>query len=135
MPIDTHGDVYAVESVWKAFSDMETVGGIVESLDFESWKRDALRAAVFSEVDTAPADLCVGTVHTSKGLERPTVLLFNAANGYIQQQYYENDDRRAEEHRIAYVGATRASRQLYVVDGFFDGPQYKPLTEALEAIQ
>jgi len=126
--LESHGDVYSVESVWKAFSDKETVGGIVETLDYDSYERTALRNAAQTDCDAD--DLHVGTIHAAKGLERPCVLLFNSLNGYIEQQYNEDMDTRAEEHRIAYVGATRASKRLYVVDGFFNGPKMPPLEKA-----
>ncbi|MFC7044638.1 UvrD-helicase domain-containing protein [Halobacteriaceae archaeon GCM10025711] len=128
--LDRHGDAYTIESVWKAFTDVNTVGQIVAKLDFESWKRDALRAAANRPAGNSPDELAVGTIHAAKGLERPAVLLFNSYNSHIETQYHENMDIQKEEHRVAYVGATRASKRLLIVNGFFDGPRMTPLERA-----
>ena len=44
---------------------------------------------------------------------------------------YRSGETRAEEHRIYYVGATRASESLHVVDGFFDGPRVPIFADGL----
>lgn len=128
--LDGHGDVYSVESVWSAFRDQDTIGGIVETLDYKDYERSALRTAAANAGGNDPVDLSVGTIHAAKGLERPAVLLFNSFNGHIDDQYNKNMDVRAEEHRIAYVGVSRAEKRLSVVDDFFSGPEMKPLRRA-----
>jgi len=44
---------------------------------------------------------------------------------------YQNGEMRAEEHRIYYVGATRAAESLHVVNGFFGGPRVPIFTDGL----
>ena len=54
------------------------------------------------------------TLHGSKGLEFPAVILYGAEQGKIplENEYYETDFE--EERRLLYVGMTRAREQLTV---------------------
>ena len=63
----------------------------------------------------APEAVRVDTVHASKGLEAPAVLLHT---GYLSGLVtgLANPERMAEERRVYFVGATRASHALILFD-------------------
>jgi len=113
-----------VVSVFEAFSDAVDV---VSHLDLPEWKRDALKAALDSPADITTDDVKIGTIHTAKGLEAPSVYLFEQSSERINEQYERDDDAAAEEHRVWYVGVTRASEELTIVDGFLNGPTAPPV--------
>jgi len=100
---------------------------VVEALDLADWKRDALTAALESPDSLTTDDVKIGTIHTAKGLEASNVYLFAEATGRITEQYERDADAAAEEHRVWYVGVTRAADELTIVDGFFNGPTAPPV--------
>lgn len=95
---------------------------IVDVLDLTDYQKDMLRGALESNASPYPERIQVGTIHEAKGLQAPCVFLFTETTQNIMERY-RSGETRAEEHRIYYVGGTRASESLYVVDGFFDGPR------------
>lgn len=110
-----------------AFEDLEGTLEIVEHLQMESWKQDVLRNAIDAPASLSASQVKVGTVHTSKGLEAASVYLFTTSSKRTVRQYSRDPDRAAEEHRVYYVGATRASSELNLVAEYFDGPTAPPI--------
>jgi len=113
--------------VREVFTEFDTPGQIVPALDISDWKADALRAALESPDNLTTDDVKIGTIHTAKGLEASSVYLFAEATSRINEQYERDDDAAAEEHRVWYVGVTRAADELTIVDGFFNGPTAPPI--------
>jgi DNA helicase-2/ATP-dependent DNA helicase PcrA len=113
--------VYYPEQLRAAFPN-RTPGEIVSVLDLPEYQCDMLRGALETDAAPYPERVQVGTIHEAKGLQAPCVMLFSETTGNIIDRY-ETGETRAEEHRIYYVGATRASQTLSVLNGFFSGPR------------
>jgi len=93
---------------------------LLNVLELKDWQKDLIRRAYKIGGETAPKDVRVGTIHSSKGLEAETVILSPAYTQKMLERY--NNGQKDEEKRVFYVGASRASRRLIVLRDFFDGP-------------
>jgi DNA helicase-2/ATP-dependent DNA helicase PcrA len=59
--------------------------------------------------------LTLSTIHSAKGLEWECVFLIGLIDGILPVSFsLEDDSRIEEEHRLFYVGLTRAKSQLYL---------------------
>ena len=126
---DPLGDVYPVEQLGSAFADCENVEEVARLLELPAWKTDVLAAAASSVSETSAARVRVGTIHSAKGLEAPCVVLFDAYTPRLSEMY-DSGENTAEEHRLYYVGVTRASKSLIVARDYFTGPT-TPILEEL----
>jgi len=121
------GQTVPADPVDAVLSRYDDVGAIVEDLDLPDWQNDAIAAAVDAPADLSPADVKIGTIHTAKGLEASAVYLFAEATSRIVENYERDDSAAAEEHRVWYVGTTRAAQELTLVDNYFNGPTAPPV--------
>ncbi len=60
--------------------------------------------------------ITLSTLHAAKGLEFPVVFIIGVEEGMIPYGDEEDPEAVAEEHRLFYVGVTRAERRLYLVN-------------------
>jgi superfamily I DNA/RNA helicase len=121
------GGIIAATAVAPAFDDFDDALDIVDHLHIDAWKRDVLKNAIDAPASLTAGEVKVGTVHTSKGLEAPSVYLFTTSSKRTVRQYSRDADAAAEEHRVYYVGTTRASSELNLVSEYFDGPTAPPI--------
>lgn len=81
-------------------------------------------AALLSSADESAGDNVVSlmTLHAAKGLEFPVVFVVGLEEGLFPgNRAFDSEDELEEERRLAYVGMTRAMRQLFLT---FAGSRY-----------
>ena len=82
--------------------------------------------------------LTLSTIHSAKGLEWETVFLIGLVEGVLPVSFsLDNEDSIEEEHRLFYVGITRAKEQLYLsahYEGTFMGQsQFNQISRFLDS--
>jgi DNA helicase-2/ATP-dependent DNA helicase PcrA len=87
----------------------------------EEWRRHAERWG--TELASNPR-IRVGTIHSVKGMEADNVALLTTISRRVEQGRDDCQAQHDEECRIAYVGVTRARRNLYVIN---EGRHGKPV--------
>ncbi len=71
------------------------------------------------EADDPGNSVSLLTLHAAKGLEFPVVFMVGMEeNVFPHQRSMGSEDQIEEERRLAYVGITRAERQLYLTHAF-----------------
>ncbi|MGK2310554.1 DNA helicase PcrA [Cutibacterium sp. V970] len=126
--------------------DDETVVGEVDDLVLAG--DDSLPAfleqiALVADADQIPTEgdgvVTLMTLHTAKGLEFDTVFLTGFEDGlFPHEQSLADPAQLQEERRLAYVGITRARKQLFisraVVRTMWGSPRYNPVSRFVEEI-
>ncbi|MDF7637038.1 DNA helicase PcrA [Leuconostocaceae bacterium ESL0958] len=78
--------------------------------------------ALMADLDNVGEDdgqVTLMTLHAAKGLEFKTVFLIGLEEGLFPLgRAAQDEDQLEEERRLAYVGITRAERQLYLTNAF-----------------
>ncbi|UUX93725.1 3'-5' exonuclease [Methanoplanus endosymbiosus] len=92
---------------------------LYEKLNLRPWLVNQIRKGVEAERQRGfsinPNQIKIDTIHQSKGLEAPVVFLHTGHSRERIQQLI-NPERMAEERRVYFVGATRASHKLIYLD-------------------
>lgn len=104
-----------IENIYELVSNLKTYQQENEEATLSGFLEEV---ALMTDLDNynAQADAVVlMTIHSAKGLEFPVVFLPGMEEGIFPglQSMYSNDDIE-EERRLAYVGITRAKRNLYI---------------------
>ncbi|MFC6837231.1 UvrD-helicase domain-containing protein [Halomarina ordinaria] len=115
--------VFEYDVVRRAFPEptADLIGRFVE---LGPKSRTTLLNASSSPTTHVPTHLQLGTIHAVKGLEAPCVLLSDAYTKRLKRTYATDERFAAEEHRLYYVGSTRASESLYIVSGYGGAPMF-----------
>ena len=77
------------------------------------------------EILSENARVWVSTIHAAKGGEEDNVILCLDLGRTIKKSVKKSDEKNDEEHRVWYVGATRARNNLYKLKGKTKKNEYK----------
>ena len=94
--------------------------------------REDLGRGLLAAFDRGPnrpdrSAIVVDTIHAAKGRQAPAVVLHTGYQKTRAREYWQNPAAAAEENRVYYVGITRASEHLVILDGLRSGPSAPPL--------
>lgn len=108
-----------------------TMDSIVKKLALPEKHRYALHRVFKNKgkyhTQIEPADIRIDTIHASKGLESPAVILDTGVMRCRQMDPHIMGHVMEEERRVYYVGATRAKNSLVVMNAFFTGNAMSPV--------
>ena len=76
------------------------------------------------DLDAEPR-IQVSTIHAAKGGEEDSVILCLDLARMVKKSVKRSDDKHDEEHRVWYVGATRARNNLYMLKANNKNNEYK----------
>ena len=112
----------------KKLENMSVFYDSMEALLF-SWKLGVESDVKRSFSGTHPSEaVTLMTMHGSKGLEFPVVLLCGVQKGTVPLEHTGDSVDSQEERRLLYVGMTRAKSQLILTVSGEESPFLKPLT-------
>ncbi len=95
----------------KAFDEESGSAGLGDFLERIALVSDS------DQIESVGGRVALMTLHTSKGLEYPTVFITGMEEGLFPHARSQDDDREIEEERrLCYVGMTRARQVLYLTN-------------------
>lgn len=109
----------ALNDIFSAFGlpmAPSSVGVIINRMKIPAGYKERLNAAIHQKIEIDPSQIVIDTIHAAKGYESPAVIL---CADYLKDRmtdFYHDTKFQAEERRIFYVGCTRASKELCVIN-------------------
>ncbi|MGT2950700.1 ATP-dependent DNA helicase PcrA [Streptococcus cuniculi] len=104
-------------SVTKHFDEENEVEGESGLETLSRFLNDLALIADTDDGDRESSEVTLMTLHAAKGLEFPVVFLIGMEeNVFPLSRAAEDEDELEEERRLAYVGITRAEKQLYLTN-------------------
>ncbi|MCS6981218.1 MAG: ATP-dependent helicase [Flavobacteriales bacterium] len=96
-------------------TEAPTLEAFLDSFSLEPPRRGARRPRSGKENLQEPQEMLVlSTIHSAKGREWHTVYFMGLADGQLPHSRCQGPQELQEEHRLFYVGVTRAKRQLFL---------------------
>ncbi|MFC6179721.1 DNA helicase PcrA [Lactiplantibacillus daowaiensis] len=90
-----------------------------ESDKFVDFLADLALVSDVDNVEEEPQAVTLMTLHAAKGLEFPVVFMIGMEEGIFPlSRAMMDEDELEEERRLAYVGITRAEKQLYLTNAY-----------------
>jgi DNA helicase-2/ATP-dependent DNA helicase PcrA len=128
-----------IESAGRIENISELIGSAEQYDTLEGFLEAVALVSDADEIDPDASQVVLMTLHTAKGLEFPIVFLTGLEDGVFPHTRALNDpDELEEERRLAYVGITRAERQLYITNAFtrmlWGQTQYNPPSRFLKEL-
>jgi DNA helicase-2/ATP-dependent DNA helicase PcrA len=130
---------HTIESAGRIENISELVGSAERYETLEAFLEDVALVSDADEIDADASVVVLMTLHTAKGLEFPIVFLTGLEDGVFPHTRALSDpDELEEERRLAYVGITRAQKQLYLTNVFtrslWGQSQYNPPSRFLKEL-
>ena len=108
---------YAVDDLMDLFERPTNALDIAEHLLAKPKHRTALVRALARGGNIMPKNVIVDTIHASKGLESPAVIVHTGFSEKRRDECLRDGEKMAAERRTYYVALTRASEAVYVFTG------------------
>ncbi|MEI8061158.1 MAG: UvrD-helicase domain-containing protein [Candidatus Berkelbacteria bacterium] len=108
------------EARWENILELKSVASYTDTLGVEKPLESFLeKIALYQDSDDRDSDadvVTLMTLHSSKGLEFPTVFMIGMEEGLLPHARSIVDENEIEEERrLCYVGITRARKKLYLI--------------------
>ncbi len=130
---------HSIESAGRVENINELLGSAEQYETLEAFLEAVALVSDADDIDPDESVVVLMTLHTAKGLEFPIVFLSGLEEGVFPHLRSLGDpDEMEEERRLAYVGITRAQRQLYLTNAFtrtlWGSSQYNPPSRFLKEL-
>ena len=110
---DWHIRINDLETLRQIAARYDELGDLLADFAIEPPDRAVLKVEPTAKHEERP--LVLSTIHSAKGLEWDSVFLIGLAEGILPISFaLDSEDEIEEEHRLFYVGITRAKNRLHL---------------------